>query len=580
MSQLNLRKTANKYVRTISSSQNKALSKYSIKLAANETKRNGCSMAWKYYGYLYDDNGVCRTEDRLHCLPCLEVQQKRLANGKSAKEVNIHNIAVTTSSGNLKTHLFKEHGIDIDKSEVSEKQRTLLGNWCTKSVASKTTYDLNRDIVLWFCQDLEAFSMANKQGLTTFLEKNCGIKMPDASSLAKAPLVDMFKTLRQSVIDSLKSVRSATIMFDGWTDKYRKIPFMGTRLATLSDDWEILIYTLNCSPLEGHTADNIKIHMKEILHDFFPNRHDKLKLHSVHDGASNLMKASKLLKIDEPQHCLAHVIHLLLTEDGFKKVPAVQATLEKARNIVSALTYQSFSISQESAIMTKNKIDASEFDKIVECNSILTLDEQYPLEREETESNEASSHTHKTLKMQVATRWNSALMMLESLDCLMDCAMNSLKSLGKFDLLLDEEERDIVHGMVTFLRPFKELTELVSDSNNSLAVIPIVKKRIAELCATNAHDAEEIKSLKKVISGSIDKRFKLSKVATLACMLDPSTRDHIFKKDDVLKTLSKAAKALDNDEDENSSQNLPQSKKMKLLSAIKESTVDDRQCWK
>jgi hypothetical protein len=226
--------------------------------------------------------------------------------------------------------------------------------------------------------------------------------------------------------------------------------------------------------------------------------------------------------------------------------------------------------------MTKNKIDASEFDKIVECNSILTLDEQYPLEREETESNEASSHTHKTLKMQVATRWNSALMMLESLDCLMDCAMNSLKSLGKFDLLLDEEERDIVHGMVTFLRPFKELTELVSDSNNSLAVIPIVKKRIAELCATNAHDAEEIKSLKKVISGSIDKRFKLSKVATLACMLDPSTRDHIFKKDDVLKTLSKAAKALDNDEDENSSQNLPQSKKMKLLSAIKESTVDDR----
>lgn len=145
------------------------------------------------------------------------------------------------------------------------------------------------------------------------------------------------------------------------------------------------------------------------------------------------MKASKLLKIDEPQHSLAHVIHLLLTEDGFKKVPTVQATLEKARNIVSALTYQSFSISKKSEIMTKNKINANEFDKIVECNSIFTLDEQYPLESEETVSNEASSHSHahKTLKMQVATRWNSALMMLESLDCLMDRAMNSLKSMGK-----------------------------------------------------------------------------------------------------------------------------------------------------
>lgn len=113
------------------------------------------------------DNGVCRREDSLHCLPCLEVQQNHLAYGKSANEVNVHNIAVTTLGSNLKTHLFKEHGIDINKSEVYEKQRTLLGNWCTKSVASRTTYDLNKDIVLWFCQDLEAFSTANKQGLTT-----------------------------------------------------------------------------------------------------------------------------------------------------------------------------------------------------------------------------------------------------------------------------------------------------------------------------------------------------------------------------------------------------------------------------
>ena len=42
-----------------------------------------------------------------------------------------------------------------------------------------------------------------------------------------------------------------------------------------------------------------------------------------------MMKSSKLLKIPDPQHCIAHVLHLLLTENGFKKVASVTNLLQE-----------------------------------------------------------------------------------------------------------------------------------------------------------------------------------------------------------------------------------------------------------
>ena len=143
--------------------------------------------------------------------------------------------------------------------------------------------------------------------------------------------------MRSSIIEELKSVKSITLLFDEWTNTYCKIPFMGTRIATVNSEWDMKIYTLHCSPLIGHTAENIKNHIKGVIAEFFLDRLEPLKLHFVHDGASKMMKASRLLKVEEPQHCLAHSLHLLLSEDGFKKVQGVQGILTKARNFIYLL---------------------------------------------------------------------------------------------------------------------------------------------------------------------------------------------------------------------------------------------------
>ena len=58
--------------------------------------------------------------------------------------------------------------------------------------------------------------------------------------------------------------------------------------------------------------------------------------------------------------------------------------------------------------------------------------------------------------------------MLQSVDDLKDCAINVLKSIGKIELLLDDEELILLHQSVLFLTNFKQLTEIVRDANQAL----------------------------------------------------------------------------------------------------------------
>jgi len=65
----------------------------------------------------------------------------------------------------------------------------------------------------------------------------------------------------------------------------------------------------------------------------------KMMRSSCHDGAANTVKASKMMKVDYYQHCVAHSLHLLLTVDSLNDVPEVQTLLLKCRNIVTTLHF-------------------------------------------------------------------------------------------------------------------------------------------------------------------------------------------------------------------------------------------------
>ena len=89
--------------------------------------------------------------------------------------------------------------------------------------------------------------------------------------------------MRSTIFEELKSVKSITLLFGGWMDKYHKISFIRTQIVTVNIEQDMKIFTLRCFPLIGHTAKNIKNHIDGVTVEIFPHRIESLKLYPVHD---------------------------------------------------------------------------------------------------------------------------------------------------------------------------------------------------------------------------------------------------------------------------------------------------------
>lgn len=137
----------------------------------------------------------------------------------------------------------------------------------------------------------------------------------------------------------------------------------------------------------------------------------------------------------------------------------------------------------------------------------------------------------------------------------------------------------LLSSLKRFLQPFASLTDIVSDATNSLAVIPLVKGRIAQICQSETEDPAELKQLKSEILARLDHRFQLSESARIASMLNPAVRDLIFTKEEVtstLKGLCEYVKSIEpnpdvtrHNEDDQQSAGEPASKMLKLIQSLK-----------
>ena len=100
-------------------------------------------------------------------------------------------------------------------------------------------------------------------------------------------------------------------------------------------------------------------HVSHVVHSFIPNSKRIIRA-SCHNGAANMVEASKILKVDYYQHCIAHSLHLLLTVDSLNDVEDVCELLLKCRSIVLKLHFKSYLIEDEMAATA----DRAEVDRL------------------------------------------------------------------------------------------------------------------------------------------------------------------------------------------------------------------------
>ena len=407
---------ANRNVSTssLSREQKAVVAELKIKPKQATGSRTATSLCWQYVGPLYsnktsEDQDQLIDDTRLYCFPCLESIQNGSKQMLQMHISNLTSFGLSTSSGNIKQHLSLKHGINTCK----ENSVQTMAKYLTKYSASlpstaATAHEFNRDILIWFCRDLLPFEEVEKAGFTAFFTKIFpSLPAPTGATLSITALNDVYHSCVARVKDYLEDVPAVCIMFDGWTDKYRARPYVGVRVCFIKNR-EYRIITLSCEVLVGHTGQQLADHVSRVMSSFFPDP-KKMIRSSCHDGAANMLKASKIMRVDYYQHCVAHGLHLLLTVDSLNDVHEVQELLLKCREIVSTLHFKSYLVQDELAATA----DRAEVEKLIvrmsAVSAIQELDDTFPVADEATDidppqENLRRDHQHTTLKLSCPTR--------------------------------------------------------------------------------------------------------------------------------------------------------------------------------
>jgi len=117
--------------------------------------------------------------------------------------------------------------------------------------------------------------------------------------------------------------------------------------------------------------------------------------------------------------------------------------------------------------------------------------------------------------------------MLESIIELKREVQNSLKRIGQAELSLHEDELDFIMELVSFLKPFRSLSDLISLPTPTLSTVPLIKMRIRKICAVSANDDDKIKHIKQAVLEKLNDRFPISDSVKLHQLLDPDTKNLI-----------------------------------------------------
>jgi hypothetical protein len=121
-------------------------------------------------------------------------------------------------------------------------------------------------------------------------------------------------------------------------------------------------------------------------------------------------------------------------------------------------------------------------------------------------------------------RWNSTLVMIDSILDNMDEVNGALLRTGNRELTISPIESGMLSDLRRFLKPFADFTKLVSGNVPAMGVVVLIKAEIRRLCALQPRESCMIKSLKTAVLNNLDDRLPVSDICQLATLLDPSTK--------------------------------------------------------
>jgi len=84
-------------------------------------------------------------------------------------------------------------------------------------------------------------------------------------------------------------------------------------------------------------------------------------------------------------------------------------------------------------------------------------------------------------------------------------------------------------SIISFLKEFKLLTELVNASGPTLSFISLLELKIRKMCKINPTDDDWLKEVKTNVAANVGKRIASNEAAKIQRVLDPGTKELVPK---------------------------------------------------
>ena len=295
----------------------------------------------------------------------------------------------------------------------------------------------------------------------------------------------MYEEVKADLMKELADIKSVSLTTDLWNSRSRR-SYMGFTAHYINNKFEFCSKVLATVYVpENSTALNLKIRIGNVIDEW--GLAGKVS-YIVTDNGANIVKVVNEIGIGHIP-CFAHTLNIVV-KISIEKSQFVSDLVKKCRDCV---TFFKQSTTASSKLLEQ-------------CASV-------------------KSHSKKTLVQDVPTRWNSTVLMLDSLSILKDQVLAVLGVMQQSRLALNEKEWSVITSLISLLRPFLEVTqELCAQNYPSISkVLPVIRGLNKKLTAFTS-DVSAITDLRKTLQQNLNQRYSdMEKYSawTVSSLLDP-----------------------------------------------------------
>lgn len=468
---------------------------YFSDIGENKAKCNFCNKTMSYKGgSIFNLTRHVRTQ---HPTVCLSVKRLLPASSDNPDDLDV-DIPISGSTVYSSTNTVPEQSSSsaaaataVPPPPPQPRRAPNISEYFHRPLTNKKNQELDFLLVETIAKNYLPFRIVEDVSFRKFMHKaNLAYKLPTRKTVSRVLLPQMCDMIKVKVRDLLQSADTVTITTDGWTSITNE-SYLSVTVHFINEHMEMKSSLIECFKYnEQHTAVNLAEELKRVTEDW--GIRDKVAC-VVSDSAPNIKAAIRLTGWKHIP-CFAHTLNLI-----------VQYGLENIRELLTKIkrVVEFFKRSTQASIKLK------------------AMQEQL-------------GEPALSLKLDVATRWNSTYEMLRRMFDVKNSVI-SVTAIHYPELpSITNDDTAVMNQICDLLKAFKDCTEeMSSEQHVTVSKVILLHKALKKWCSKFITPTvrDNVREMAERLIEALNKRFQgieENNVCAQATLLDPRFKSYGF----------------------------------------------------